>query len=112
MKQQIYIILIFPLVLQTSATLNDFFTLLIQKKFQYDMLNTHNILRKQHCASPLILDDRISEKAQAYAEYLANRDSSLVHSDRKGLLGENLYSATSSKPILIPDCKIFIFYDP
>jgi uncharacterized protein YkwD len=133
MKEKIFII--FVLILHTSAKLTDNDDVLckfvknpfdrryffdnyqsieqrdiliwekIQQNFQYDMLNAHNILRKQHCVPPLILDDKISENAQAYAEYLAKQDNRLIHSDRKGLLGENLYTKTTSYSITNPDGK-------
>lgn len=74
-------------------------------KFQNDMLNAHNILRKKHCVPALILDGTISENAQAYAEYLAKHDSRLIHCERKNLSGENLYSTTNSNPIINPDGK-------
>jgi hypothetical protein len=75
-----------------------------QEKFQNDALDTHNILRAQHCAPPLTLDDKINIKAQAYAEYLASKNSKLIHSsDRHGLLGENLYAVTRTNPITNPD---------
>jgi len=66
-----------------------------QLKFQNDSLETHNILRALHCVPPLILDDEINMRAQAYADYLATNDSRLIHSHgRHGLFGENLYSVT------------------
>jgi uncharacterized protein YkwD len=75
-----------------------------RRKFQNDALDTHNILRAQHCAPPLTLDDKINIKAQAYAEYLASKNSKLIHSsDRHGLLGENLYAVTRTNPITNPD---------
>jgi uncharacterized protein YkwD len=135
MKQKTYITFIFTLVLYTNAKLadnddlsckflenpftrrystdvcqstehrNTFISENSRRNFQHDMLNTHNMLRKQHCAPPLILDETISANAQAYVEYLANQDSRLVHSDRRGLLGENLYSTTASNPITNPNGK-------
>ena len=92
MKQQIFIIVLFTFILHTAAKIKQDELLLpekSQKRFQHDMLNTHNLLRKQHGVLPLILDDKISETAQSYAEYLANEDSKLVHSDHKSVLGEN-----------------------
>jgi hypothetical protein len=75
-----------------------------QRKFQNESLETHNILRAPHCVPPLVLDDNINMKAQAYAEQLASNDSGLIHStDRGGLLGENLYSITRTSPITYPD---------
>jgi uncharacterized protein YkwD len=75
-----------------------------QRKFQNESLATHNILRARHCVPPLILDDNINAKAQAYAEYLASNDSGLIHStNRGGLLGENLYAITRTNPITYPD---------
>jgi uncharacterized protein YkwD len=130
MNQQVFIIFIFTLILHTSAKLtknddlscqsienpftrrysSDNYQPIEQRKFQYDMLNTHNILRKRHCVPPLILDDKISKNAQAYAEYLAKQDSKIIHSNKKDLLGENLYSKTTSNPIKNPDGKyLFIF---
>ena len=76
----------------------------VQRKFQNDALNTHNILRAHHCAPPLTLDDEINAKAQAYAEKLATADNGLVHStDRHGLLGESLYLLVRTIPITDPD---------
>ena len=119
-KQRRYIFYLLILIFYTNAELRDFDDSFkhrytsdqqrcslkpeeIQRKFQNQILNNHNILRKRHCVSPLILDDKINENAQAYAEYLAKQDGRLVHSDRKGLLGENLYSTTTSNPIQNPD---------
>jgi len=125
MKQQIFIIFIFTLILHTSGKLTnnddlscksfenpfarrylpDNYQPIEQRNFQYDMLNAHNILRKQHCVPPLILDDKISENAQIYAEYLVKQDSKVIHSNKKNLLGENLYSTTNSNPIKNPHGK-------
>jgi uncharacterized protein YkwD len=75
-----------------------------QEKFQNDALDTHNILRAQHCVPLLTLDDTINTRAQAYAEYLASNDSTLIHStDRNGQLGENLYAVTRADPITNPN---------
>ena len=81
-----------------------------QRKFQDDALKTHNLLRARHCVPPLVLDDDINRRAQAYAEQLASNDSKLIHStDRGGLLGENLYGMTRSNPITNPDGIDFHF---
>jgi hypothetical protein len=118
MKQQIFITFLFTLILHTSAKLRDDHSLFckfldnpfirryfpdnyqsverryilkpekLQRNFQHAMLNAHNILCKKHCVPPLSLDDK-------YAEYLAKQESKLIHSDQKGLLGENLFSTTA-----------------
>lgn len=77
-----------------------------QRKFQDEALKTHNLFRVRHCVQPLVLDDDINVRAQAYAEKLASNDSKLIHStDRGGRLGENLYAVTRSNPITYPDGK-------
>ncbi len=63
-----------------------------------EALKQHNSLRAHHCVSTLTLDDAISQKAQAYAEYLANSGRLYHSSDRNGL-GENLYIEWSSIPV-------------
>ncbi len=58
MKQQIFIIFIFTFILHTGAKLKQDDVLLpekSQKKFQYDMLNTHNLLRKHHGTMKLLI---------------------------------------------------------
>ena len=120
MKEKIYILFILVLNIRVNLTddvnqvceaLNNhyspnYYQLIEQKRnFQKDMLNIHNRLRKLHCVPSLILDDKLNINAQAYAEELAQQDSKLIHSDRKGLLGENLYSTTSSNPIKHPNGK-------
>jgi uncharacterized protein YkwD len=78
-----------------------------QRQFQPVALDTHNILRAQHCSPPLVLDDEINVRAQIYAEVLATNDNGLIHStDRNGLFGENLYSLTSTRNITNPDGNI------
>jgi uncharacterized protein YkwD len=64
-----------------------------QTKFQQEALVRHNILRARNCALPLQLDDKLSETAQAYAEYLANNN--LFQHSQNGY-GENLYMMSSS----------------
>ena len=70
------------------------------REFQQEALESHNILRAQHCSPPLVLDEEINVRAQIYANILASNDSKLIHStDRLGRFGENLYAITRSSPI-------------
>ena len=66
-----------------------------QNACQIEALKLHNSLRARHSDPALVLDDAISRKAQAYAQYLASSGRFQHSSDRDGL-GENLYSAWSS----------------
>jgi glioma pathogenesis-related protein 2 len=59
-----------------------------QQKFAEQALRAHNELRDKHCAPPLRLSNRLSEKAFKWAEYLASKDC-LEQSNSK-LNGENL----------------------
>ena len=77
----------------------------IQENFRQEMLNTHNYLRQLHGVPPLILDDQLTANAQTHADYLAQQDIRPMHSNRKGRLGENLYSTTARDPIHRPDGK-------
>lgn len=66
-----------------------------QNACQKEALQLHNSLRARHGVAALVLDDSISRKAQAYAEYLAD-SGRFEHSSNRDGLGENLYSAWSS----------------
>lgn len=77
----------------------------IQENFRQEMLNTHNYLRQLHRVPPLILDEQLTENAQAHADYLAQQDIRLMPSNRRNRLGENLYSTTATDPIHRPDGK-------
>ncbi|CAF3461378.1 unnamed protein product [Rotaria sp. Silwood1] len=62
-------------------------------KFEAEMLKLHNYHRARHCAPPLVIDQRLNQIAQSYAEYLA-ATSTFEHSGNKlgnEALGENLY---------------------
>ena len=73
------------------------------QEFQQEALKIHNLLRASHCVPPLVLDDEINARAQAYALHLASNNSKLIHStDRGGRLGENLFAITRSNPISYP----------
>jgi uncharacterized protein YkwD len=67
-----------------------------QIKFQQESLQAHNQLRARNCAPPLQLDDKLSQTAQAYAEYLASQNK-FQHSNNG--YGENLYMMSSSAPL-------------
>ncbi|CAF3440960.1 unnamed protein product [Rotaria sp. Silwood1] len=66
---------------------------LTSSNFHAEMLKLHNYYRARHCASSLVIDHRLNEIAQSYAEYLA-ATSTFEHSGNKlgnEALGENLY---------------------
>jgi len=64
-----------------------------QTTFQKQALDAHNQLRARHCAAPLVLDNTLNQKAQAYAQYLASNNR-FEHSNNG--YGENLYMMSSS----------------
>lgn len=83
-----------------------------QQKFQNDMQTAHNTYRKNHCASPLTIDNTICESAQSYADQLAATNT-FKHSG--GSYGENLYMMSSSNKIKSVDGETnirtsFIYY--
>jgi len=65
-------------------------------KFANDALRAHNRYRKRHDVTPLELSAELSEKAQKYAEHLANTNT-FEHSGDP-VYGENLYWSWSSDP--------------
>ena len=69
-------------------------------EYQNATLRRHNSLRAQHCAPPLQLDAQLNTIAQDYADYLA-RTNRFQHSNNG--YGENLYMASSSRPITTVD---------
>ncbi|UJR22971.1 hypothetical protein I4U23_025998 [Adineta vaga] len=75
-----------------------------QIKFQEETLKQHNILRARHCVAGLVLDTKLSQTAQAYADKLA-AENNFQHSNNGH--GENLYMMSSSASIvgLVPGSK-------
>jgi uncharacterized protein YkwD len=80
-----------------------------QIQFQQETVQAHNKLRALHCAPALRLDDKLSQTAQAYAEYLATQNK-FEHS--KNGYGENLYMMSSSAPLtnIQGDCLSLPFF--
>jgi uncharacterized protein YkwD len=75
-----------------------------RSKFLTDALKAHNKYRKMHGVEDLVLDDKLCNVAQGWANHLAQRDSSIAHNNSG--YGENIYwmSATEvdgTKPV---DC--------
>ncbi|CAF2083199.1 unnamed protein product [Rotaria magnacalcarata] len=66
--------------------------------WQQEALEAHNEFRARHGVPPMVLDEDISRKAQAYADYLA-ANNLFHHSGDRGGLGENLYTKSSSQPL-------------
>jgi uncharacterized protein YkwD len=65
-------------------------------EFRREILKEHNKARtKFGCVPHLALDDNLNQKAQFYANHLANEDTGLVHSSNRSL-GENLFQFYSS----------------
>lgn len=56
-------------------------------------LHTHNRVRAEHCAPPLVWSSEIAHRAQAWAEELAARGCAFEHSH--GPYGENLARGTA-----------------
>lgn len=67
----------------------------VQRACQSEALMLHNTLRAKHGVPPLTLDDHMSSKAQAYADYLTTSGKFEHSSDREGM-GENLYAGWTS----------------
>ena len=67
-----------------------------QIRFQEESLEAHNKLRAKNCAPTLQLDEKLSQTAQQYAEYLASQNK-FEHSGNG--YGENLYMMSSSAPL-------------
>jgi uncharacterized protein YkwD len=74
----------------------------VQSACQLSALKLHNSLRNRHGVQALTLDDAISQKAQAYAEYLASNNL-FEHSTDRNDLGENLYTSSSSQSLVNDD---------
>ncbi|CAF1421635.1 unnamed protein product [Adineta ricciae] len=64
-----------------------------------EALRVHNVLRARHGVPPLVLDDKMSKKAQDYAEFLAN-NGLLQHSspEERDELGENIFAEFEARP--------------
>jgi hypothetical protein len=67
------------------------------KQYRQDMLQAHNADRKRNCAPPLQLDTSLNQRAQSYAQHLANTQT-FQHSQNRGNIGENLYMSSGSTP--------------
>lgn len=71
-------------------------------KFNQDSLNKHNEYRRKHGAAEVVLDDTLIERAQWYAEQIAEKES-LTHSDcylsDGKRIGENLYYSWNSRDV-------------
>ncbi|CAF3795999.1 unnamed protein product [Rotaria sp. Silwood1] len=67
----------------------------VQNACQIEALKLHNTYRARHGVPALVLDDDISRKAQAYADYLA-RSGLFQHSSDRNNLGENLFAKWST----------------
>ncbi|CAF3630373.1 unnamed protein product [Rotaria sp. Silwood1] len=66
--------------------------------WEQEALEAHNEFRAHHGVPPMVLDQRISRKAQAYADYLA-ANNLLEHSTNRDGLGENLYTQSSTQSL-------------
>lgn len=87
----------------------------MKKRVTQEMLRLHNYHRARHCAKPLVINNRLNQTAQSYAEHLA-ATSTFEHSHMKfdgENLGENLYmSWISFGPVKVdPKAAVKSWYD-